>query len=800
MIRFESNKTGAPTREGATRPANDKQQSKHIMKGTQMHCTGSRKRAFGKRTPSLAFVIALAATASAPAHAQTAPDDTARADGDIVVTALRRDTTVQTTPMAITALSGATLTNAGVASITDYAKFVPGLNIQDGGPGQRRVSLRGVQASGEPTVGIYYDDTPVTGSVGVSSDAAGRTADFTMFDVDRIEVLRGPQGTLYGASSMGGAIRIILNKPKQDYEGGFEGQIFTTKGGGFGYQANGMVNLPLVKDLLAVRAVLYRRDSDGYVDNTVLNRKNVNDYTATGGRLMLRFTPTESLTIDGSASFENTDAVTSAWNPAVGDYKSAAQVNLPYTDKSQIYNLTAKWDLGGAILSSISSYQHRKSAYAADDSYYIGSYRTASGCAKYLNGSASSACSSDQLTSYYSYIDGLGPAAIYYPGSTKDFTQEIRLSSDGGTLLDWTVGGFYQNRRNQVTSEDVRADDATGEIIFPNEIFYRRQIFDRLKQVALFAEGTWHALPTLDLTAGIRYFDYKKKVSGYTDIAWDLIGAPARPLSTVDSSENGTLLKFNASWKPTSDILVYATASQGFRPGGANQVIGLSADLTPYKADRLWNYEGGAKFSLFDRKLTLNLSGYQIDWSNIQVRGRTTNGAFSFLSNAGKARIRGLEAEAAYRPVRGLSLTLSGNYIDAKLTEDQISDAVVGAGRKGDRIPYIPHWSGALGAEYTTPVTPSIDFFARFDVNYVGSSWSEFRPTNAYRVKIEDYALANVRVGLELPKSSTGVYLYVSNLFDSVAINRASMSSTANSYSATSAAPRTVGLNLRQKF
>ncbi|MEE4453067.1 TonB-dependent receptor [Novosphingobium resinovorum] len=743
-------------------------------------------------------LVALPGVANAQTAAEKPAADEAAANNgnDIVVTALRRDTTVQTTPMAITALTGETLTNAGVTNIADYAKFVPSLRIQDNGPGQRRVSLRGVQASGEATVGVYYDDTPVTGSVGVSSDAAGRTADFTLFDVNRIEVLRGPQGTLYGASSMGGAIRVIFNKPTQEYEGTVEGQAMSTKGGGFGYFVNGMVNVPLVKDVLAARAVLYRRDSDGYIDNTYLNRKNVNDYTATGGRLMLRFTPTSNFTIDGTAAFENTDAVSATWNPSVGKYKSAAQVNLPYTDKSQLYSLTANWDVGFANLTSITSYQHRKSAYAADDSYYIGTYRTEAKCASYTGG----ACSSDTLASYYDYLDSISPAAIYYPGSTKDFTQEVRLSSTEGGPIDWTVGAFFQNRKNHVTSEDALADDATGEIIFPVQLIYRREIFDKLKQVAVFGEGTYHVTPSLSLTAGIRYYDYDKTVTGYTDIAWSLIGAPARPVSTVKSSADGTLLKFNASWQANPDMLFYATASQGYRPGGANQVIGLSADLTPYQADKLWNYEVGSKLSLLGRALTLNLAAFQIDWDNMQVSGRTTNGAYSFLSNAGAARIRGLEAEAFVRPVKGVQLNFSGNYLDAKLTEDQVNDAVVAAGRAGDRIPYIPHFAGSVGAEYRTPVSDTVEFFARGDLNYVGSSYSEFRPTNVYRVKMDHYVLANLRVGFELPESDAGIYLFVNNVFDAVAINRASMSSTPNSYAATSAAPRTIGVNVRRSF
>jgi iron complex outermembrane receptor protein len=759
----------------------------------------------GVCAPVRPLLVALLLGTAMPAFAQTETPSVGAADmpaedGDIVITALRRDSTVQTTPLAITALSGETLTNAGVTNITDYAKFVPSLRIQDNGPGARRVSLRGVQASGEATVGVYYDDTPVTGSVGVSSDAAGRTADFSLFDVERVEVLRGPQGTLYGSGSMGGAIRVILNKPSQDYEGNVEGSVMDTKGGGFGYFVNGMINVPLAKDVLAARAVLYRRDSNGFVYNTFLGRKNVNDYTATGGRLMLRFTPTGDITIDGSAAFENADAFSYSYNPDLGAYNSAAQVLLPYSDRSQIYNLTAKWDMGPVTLTGISSYQHRKSAYAADDSYYIGSYRTPARCAAYVNGSATSACSTDQLTSYYGYIDGLSPAAIYYPGSTKDFTNELRLSSSGSNRIDWTVGLFLQDRDNQVTSEDARADKATGEIIMPLQIFYRRQIQDELKQFAAFGEGTFHATDALSLTAGLRYYDYKKTVTGYTDIAWTLIGAPARPVSTVKSKENGTLLKFNVAWQASSNTLLYATASQGFRPGGANQVIGLAADLTPYSADSLWNYEIGSKFQLLDRKLTLNLAAYQINWDNMQVSGRTTNGAFSFLSNAGAARIRGGEIEASIRPARGLSFSASGTYVDAKLTEDQVNDSVVGAGRVGDRIPYIPHWSGSLSGEYTVPVTSALDFYMRGDFNYVGSSFSEFRPTNVYRVEIPDYSLTNVRFGFEHAASDTGVYLFVNNVFDAVAINRASRSSTANSYSATAAAPRTIGLNVRHRF
>jgi len=746
----------------------------------------------------LTYVL-VASSLFLPASAVMAQDIGATAnDGEIVVTALRRESTVQSTPLAITALTGQNLTNAGVTDVTDYAKMVPSLRIQDNGPGQRRVSLRGILAAGEPTVGTYYDETPVAGSVGVSSDAGGRTPDFSLFDVDRVEVLRGPQGTLYGASSMSGAIRVIFAKPKNDYEGAVEGTIGGVKGGGLTYNLNGMVNVPIAHDVLAARLVLYRRDSDGYVDNSFLGRKNVNKYKTDGGRLLLRFTPTSDLTVDASALIESTDAVSYAWNPQVGERTSAAQAILPYTDDSQIYNVTARWNLGPVALTGVTSYQHRKSSYAADDSYYILTYRTEKGCANYLNGGG--ACTPSQLSGYYGYIDSFGPQAIYYPGKTTDWTHELRLNSEGNGNFSWTVGAFAEERKNNVLSEEARVDPATGNIIMPVELSFRRYIIDEYKQIAGFGEASYKLTSRLTLTGGARYYHYSKSITGATDIPWDLIGGTLKPRTTVRTKENGWLFKFNADYQLTRDVMFYAQAAQGLRPGGANQVIGLPDALTPYQSDKLWNYEVGAKTAFFDRHLYVNGALYQIDWKNMQVSGRTLNNAYSFISNAGAARIRGAEIEITARPLQGLQLTVNGNYLDAKLTEDQISDAVSAPGRAGNRLPYIPHVTAAATAEYGWDISSSLKMIVRGDVNYVGSSYSEFRPDNIYRIRMKAYELANLRVGVESVDSRWGAYIFLNNVFDAVAINRASQSSTPNSYSVTGATPRTIGLNVRTNF
>ncbi|BBC73388.1 ligand-gated channel protein [Altererythrobacter sp. B11] len=760
-----------------------------------------------RRALSLTIALALTCGVSAPALAQgiadaeggEAPAGDAAQGNSIVVTAMRRASTVQETPIAITAITGETLTNAGVTNITEYAKFVPSLRIQDNGPGSRRVSLRGVIAPGEPTVGTYYNDVPATGSVGPSNDAAGRTGDFTLFDIERVEVLRGPQGTLYGASSMGGAIRVIFNRASYEYEGAVEAQLGFVEGGDPAYFVNGMVNVPLVEDKLAVRFVAYQHESAGWIDNQFLGIKNINDLNVTGGRLSVHWDIAPGLTLDTMSMYEETQSFGTTVNPDLGEYVTADQVLLPYDDKAQFHSATLEYDLGFATLAAVGGYQKRVSEYAADDSYYIGRQRTPQRCATYTNGSASAPCSADQLAGFYSYIDGLIPAAIYYPGTNEDLTGELRLSSNGLNMLDWTVGVFYQDRSSHVEPSDARADAETGAIIRPVQLFYRRQLDDTLKQTAAFGEVTFHPVPEIGLTAGLRYYDYDKRVVGWTDIPWSLISAIERPPTTVDASENGTLLKFNASWEPNPDTLFYATAAQGYRPGGANQVIGLPDDLTPYEADTLWNYEVGAKFTLGGRT-TLNMAAFQIDWDNIQVRGRTPDGAFSFLSNAGAARIRGLELEAATRPVMGLTLTLAGNYLDAKLTEDQVSDVITAPGQSGDRLADIPRWNGTLSAEYTTPVSSDADFFARADVNYVGPSNSELVADSPLNVVSGDYSLTNLRVGVEWGGGDTGAYLFVQNLFDAFALTRGTNAAYANGFRANVTTPRTIGVNVRRNF
>ncbi len=712
----------------------------------------------------------------------------------VKVTAAKRTTLIEKTPMAISAITAEQLDEMGAVDIKDYAAQVPGLKIQYSGPGANRISLRGVNSAGEATVGVYYDETPVAGSVGVSSDAGGRSPDLELFDVDRVEVLRGPQGTLYGASSMGGAIRILYQKPTQELEGRVEAGYEATRGGDPGNSQNLMLNLPLLKDVLAARLTAYNRETGGYVDNTVLVIDDINSAHAKGARLQLRYTPTEEVTVDFSHSKGSTDAYSATWHPSQGTYKQLAQVKLPYDDDNQIDALTLNWDFGWAALTANASYQRRASTYVSDDSYYIQTYLTPSACANDLGAT----CNAGQLQQWYDQVNGLVPAALIHDGITRDRTAEVRLTSADSDFIDWTVGVFSQNRDNYVASEDAPADPVSGVIITPWELFYRRQIWDKLKQKAVFGEATWHATDKLNLTAGLRFYDYDKTVTGITDIPWDMIGATAKPLSSVDASEKGWLRKFTADYSVNERVMLYVTAADGFRPGGANQVIGLDEALTAYTADKLWNYEIGAKTSWLDRSLLLNAALYQIDWDDMQVSGRTLNGAFSFLSNAGAARMRGAELEAIWRPMAGLDLSANFNYIDAKLTEDQVSNVINGAGRAGDRVPNIPRTSGMLAAAYRFPISAGLDAMLRVDGSYVGGSYSLF--TGTYNIWKESYTTVGLRAGVESTDDRWAAYLYVQNLTNEVALNQYTLSSTPPFGTATSLRPRTIGMNVSFNF
>jgi outer membrane receptor protein involved in Fe transport len=766
------------------------------------------KSAVSNRRLRIALLAGVVGSVSFPAAAQevsardsaTVTNDAAGPEkeqsSDIIVTALKRATSLQETPISISAVTGEALANSGVQSVADLAASVPSLSFVDAGPSQRRVVIRGIQAVGEPTVGVYYDETPVTGSIGTTNDAGGTTPELKLFDVERVEVLRGPQGTLYGSGSMGGTLRIIYAKPSFETTGAGDATISSTHDGGINYEVNGAINAPIVDEKIAVRMVGFYRDRNGYIDNVALGIKDINDEKTYGGRGMVRFTPTPDLTIDAAAYINRSRVDTPSWNPQAGKYNSDALVRQPIVDDLNLYSLTAAWDLGPVVATAIGSYLTRDLSNTTDVSRYIRTNRTPTACAALANGRTP--CNATQLASFYTLVDGQSTSTLFPQQDMNTLTGELRLSSSGARSLNWTIGGFFSRRKSDVTNPQVNADPISGEIIFPLQTSTVRFIDDRLTQLAAFGEVSWDITDKLNLTGGARFFNYEKNILGETTLGSILVGARVTPPTRVKSEEHGTVLKFNGSYKITNAVMVYAEAAQGFRPGGANQVLGLDAALTPYLSDSLWNYEVGLKTATFDRKVLFNVDVFQIDWSDMQVTGRTPNGAFSFITNAGAARVKGVEAELTARPLHGLSIAVNGSYIDAKLTENQANASVSAPGMKGDRIPFVAKFSAGANAQYSWPVSERLGGLFRVDVNHVGSSFSDFRPAATFTRKVDSYELVNFRAGIEGDNGRWGAYFFATNLLNDTAITRAASSGVqVGETFVTSAAPRTIGINLR---
>ena len=770
---------------------------------TSLRNDSARLRGMFRRAALLSGAALLVPSVAAAQEASDAPSENA---GEIVVTALKRDTRLQDTPIAISAVGGDSLQRGGTTSFADLTRNAPSLRVVDGGPGNRRVILRGVTAAGEPTVGVYYDESPVSGSVGTTSDAAGSTPDFRLFDVQRAEVLRGPQGTLYGSGSMGGTVRIIYEKPKTDRIEGAAGMTLSAvQSGAPGASVDAMLNLPIVSDVLALRVVGNYNQFAGYVDNSYYGTKNINNGNSYGGRALVRFTPSSALTVDLAAYYEKVATNSPRWIAETKQrYVTNGRSESGNYDENRIFSGTLNYDFGPVALTAVTTYFHRDRIVDGDVSDTFNGRANAAGCARYHLGNVNGTCSPTELATYLDETNRILFSSLYQPQWVKNWSNELRLISTGKGPFNWTVGVYSEDRKTEVRSTLLAADPRTGKLLpfVAANIFYDRTINDRLKQKAAFVEASYKFFDKLTLTAGTRYYNYDKTVGGRVDQGQEHYVSKVTPYQEARSKEDGFVFKFNASYEFNSDYMIYAQASQGFRPGGVNQVIGLPAALAAYTSDSLWNYEVGLKTHPMSG-VYFNLTGYRIDWSNLQVSARTsgTGSVFGLIANAGAARIDGFEAELTATPVAGLSLSGNLGYTNARLSEDQISSVVTATGRKGDRLAYVPRWNASGSAEYTWGLTGDLDGLFRVDAAYVGSSYSTLSPADVYRRRVDAYTLVNARIGVQASDGGWNAFLFVNNVFNVAAINSQGSSSNTGGFTTVfSSPPRTFGLSLLKRF
>jgi iron complex outermembrane receptor protein len=698
-----------------------------------------------------------------PAPAPTPGPAIASADTDtdaneIIVTATHRSEKMQDVPASIQALEEKQLQRLGADDFADYGRTVAGLSFSDRGPSRNQIVIRGITTGVEydtgkqSTVAVYIDEVPVTEGMA--------QPDLKLFDVDRIEVLRGPQGTLYGSGSLGGTVRIITAQPdSNEFVSKGEASLSSTRHGGTSFLASAALNAPLVSDVAALRVVGYYRSEAGYIDNTALGDRDVNDEHTYGFRAALRLSPTERLNL--TATVMHQKQRTGGLQEAESTSGALAQFRLrPETgvDKITIYNFNAGWDAGFADLVSSSSFFRRSRINRYDNSAF----------------------------------PVFDPLPIFADNfyKTESFTQEVRLASQGKRRLGWLIGAFYQNSDGAGRQATTIPGAALAGL--PDDEAYNGDGRMKVRQQSVFGEVNFEIVPRLTFTTGLRYSKYKLSA---TNSAFGFLAGGTREAPAVDAeftTDDAITPKFNLSYKATDGLLFYSQVAKGFRIGGVN-FIPPSQDpddlFVPrtFGSDRLWNYEVGAKASLAPG-VTLNGAMFYIDWTDIQISQIRESDGSAFIGNAGSAVSKGVELELAARPVSALELALAATYNDARVTE---AEPAIGA-EKNERIPGVAKWTASGSAQYSFPLGTRLDGYIRGDLQFVGKSYNNFVERDVQG----NYALFNLRAGAEAGPWEVSVF--ANNLFDRRArlfVDRLLLNEKVNVNR-----PRTFGVVVRKRY
>jgi len=723
------------------------------------------RHALIRRTISALLASTIIAATPAAAQQEPAAADASDSD-DIIVTAQKREQSLQDVPISIQVLGGSQLEKQQVSSFDDYAKLLPSVSFQSFGPSQSQIFFRGVTSGGDglhigplPTSGLYVDETPVTTIAG--------SVDFHVYDIARVEALAGPQGTLFGASSLSGTLRIITNAPDTSgFSGSADAQVTKFGKGDWGGQLEAYVNLPL-SETMALRVVGFYTKDGGYIDNipgtrtfslddgddttslTVNNNalveKDYNDVETYGGRAALKIDLDDEWTATPQIIYQHQVANGGfLFDPRKGDLKVTDYLPSRNNDRWFQAALTIEGKLSDWDIVYSGGYFERKVDNRADYSYYTVAYDTYTYT---YNG-----------TTYFGNATNFPDAngnpinptqnQILSDKYTKQ-THEFRVSSPSTESIRLTAGLFFQRQTDRVKADyEV---DGIGDIPppgwfkpFPRSIspggdtIFLTRINRIDRDYAAFGQVEYDVTPEITVTGGIRGFIAKNTIFGFSGLNSASNTNPSfclpttqtdRPCNSVDkkNDESGFTYKGNVSWKLTPDAMIYGTISRGFRPGGNNRRVGV----LPYKSDTLTNYEVGFKTSW--GRLIFNGAAFYQKWKDLQFGlVPLNNNGVTNTYNAGDARIYGAEGSLAFR-MGGLSLQASGTYIDAKLTTDFCSvDPVtknivcvpgeVPAAPKGTRLPVQPKFKGNANARYEFPLGSAETAFVQGSVNYQGGT------------------------------------------------------------------------------
>jgi len=757
-----------------------------------------------------------------PGAAGAAPADATAEDtglAEIVVTAEKYNSTIQNTPISMSALTGEQLAAAGITTVEDVAHFVPGLSMRSAGPGNTEYEARGLASNGgaAPTVGFYLDEVPL--SPPALAQVGKVVIDPDLYDVNRIEVLRGPQGTLYGSGSMGGTIKIVTNQPKLgDWEGSVQGTLSDTEGGSGNGGGQFMLNIP-IGEVLALRVVGTDTYRSGWIDRVVLNPfpedtgnsrgnvlaapvqtvvHNVNTEDLYGARASVLFQPSSDVSVIASALYQRMvmggyDDFDSPPGAAYLAHYEAFNIPEPLADTVHVYSLTATINLGFADLTSATAYWNRESHQTQDASESIGGF--SNGIYPYV-------------AAPYSEVD-----------YSKQFSQEIRLASKGDDRLHW-VGGVFASDLNSIWQElganpyFLTVGDTPGGVGAATDNPYK------IEQLALFADGSYKFTDRWKLEAGLRWYRYQSQQLEQ-EWGYDTTDPTPQPFTRTKAADTGFNPRVDLSYAPTTDLTTYVSVSKGFRPGGANIYVPppniyphCTAGAQPsFGPDSVWDYEVGEKAKLFDNWLTINSDFYYIKWLGVQQTLLLACG-YEYEANAGNGRSFGPEIEINAKLSEQWLLAFSGAYTDAKVTQPNATFLafLTTVAERPNGTPYcattagctapilnVPRDTASLSLVYSTKLLANYALSARISDTYTGPTTDE---DYFYGVQLPSYSIAAARVSVS--RDNWQANLFVDNLANKIAEMTANNTSFQFNIPGlariTTNQPRTFGGQINYKF
>ncbi len=762
----------------------------------------------------LACGVALGALAfsfgTAFAQAQNAtPPNTASGEAssvsEVIVTANKREQRLRDVAMGVSALTGDELETRQLQSFVDFAPLIPGLSIQSGTPTENRVTIRGLNAGGAgASVGIYVDDSPIGSSNGLAGGAT-YTVNSDTWDLQRIEVLRGPQGTLYGANTEGGLIKYVTTAPNlSKFSAIAQAGAVGVDGGEVQGSAKGVVNIPLADGRAGVRISGFYEGLPGFIDDPQLGLKNVNGGFREGARLSSVFKLSDTFKVRLNAFYQHTktgappsvDVVGNAtsyaappsnqFDPSGPDLTQNRFQAEPYSASYTNVSLAFDWSLPWATLTSVTSYAKMNTHDVTDVTPQT---------ITYLPPVTATAPAGTPVTyGYYlqNFVYGVpSKAAVVGDTPLEKYTEEVRLASSGAKRLEWQLG-LFGTRELANLNQQYPASTLSGGPVSPPA--GGTQLRSAYNEVAIFGTATYHFTPRFDLEAGGRYAWNRQSNHDFFQPGVFSGG----PFTTVVKSDEDV---FTYSVAPrfhlTDDTLVYARVASGYKPGGPNNIT-IQGALPPgypsqYGSETTTNYELGLRTKLFDDKLTVDVAAFDIEWDNIQIFTRFGN--FSVRANGGKAFSRGVEWSFGLQPLKGLNLLATGSYVDA-----EIDGTVSTFGLDGQHLPYVPQFSGAFDATYRWRVQGRYDAYAGGTVAYQDERTTGLGSivTNPI-VSLPAYATLALRAGVSV--SDWRAELYMRNVTDERGINVYIGQGTPGLHGSKYIIdPRTIGVTLTRTF